>query len=137
MKKFLSRSVYTLLFGLLLLYTACPEGCNIIKYDVTGRWTLTRVLDGESNDMVLDFVGSRSSGEVHFIFGDLVYFVDFYQYQDGTLTFRVKIPDEVGVDFQPYLDIFSGSFEDKNFLSGAFTEYAADGGVGTWTAVRN
>jgi hypothetical protein len=131
MKHSLSRLIGTAVIGLLLLYTGCPEGCNIIKYNAAGDWSVTKIQGEESQTMQLVFSGSRSGGYLYWnssLVGD-------YEYEDGTLTFRLQLPDDLG--YETYLEDYTGSFEDKDHLSGAYVEYVPEDVVeGTWTAVR-
>jgi hypothetical protein len=131
MKHSLSRLIGTAVIGLLLLYTGCPEGCNIIKYNAAGDWSVTKVQGEESQTMQLVFSGSRSSGNLYWD----SYLVGYYEYEDKTLTFRLQLPNNP--DYETYLEDYTGSFEDKDHLSGTYVVYIPEDVVeGTWTAVR-
>ncbi len=131
MKNLLLRSIGTAVIGLLLLYTGCPEGCHIIKYNAGGDWSITKVQGEESQTLHLLFSGSRSSGDLYWN----SYLVGYYMYEDGTLTFRLKLPNNLG--YETYLEDYTGSFEDKDHLSGTYVVYVPENVVeGTWTAER-
>jgi hypothetical protein len=131
MKNLLSRLIGTAVIGLLLLYTGCPEGCNIIKYTAVGEWSVTKVHGEESQTLHLLFSGSRSGGSLYWN----SVLVGNYRYKDGTLNFRLKLPDNLG--YETYLEDYTGSFEDKDHLNGTYVEYVPEDVIeGTWTADR-
>jgi hypothetical protein len=133
MKNLLTRIVYSVVIGLLLFYTGCPEGCNITKWNAAGSWTITRVIEGESRNYELEFDGSRDKGEIYWT----DYFVGFYDYTDNVMSFSMQMPGDAGLEFDTFLETYTGEMEDNDHMSGTVKEYRTDALVqGTWTAVR-
>ncbi|MCP5104909.1 MAG: hypothetical protein GY950_16100 [bacterium] len=133
MKKFLSLLMYTTAVILLLINTACPEGCKIVKWSPAGNWSVTRVLGEETVTMTLEFNGSDENGDIV----SEPYLVGYYEYTDKSLTLVIQFPIGSDTPFGTSYQSYSGVMDDEDHLSGTLLEYSTNPAQqGTWTAVR-
>lgn len=131
--KILSKIFYTVLVAFLLLNVACPEGCNIVTYDVTGEWKITKTMeDNTTEELTFLFYGSRESGEVYW--NDI--FIGRFTYTNAILAFQITLPDSADVGHPIYLETYSGKFEDDNNLNGDVAVVSDPIVYGTWTGTR-
>ncbi len=130
MKKILSRLTYTLIIGLMLINTACPEGCNIYSTDPTGVWELTRTYDGQTDTIQVIFSGKKKHGEVYY----LGYYVGNYKHE-GNFSWQMMLPDEIEWDFEYFLEFYLGDFDSDSddYISGDFYIYDDPVIEGTFT----
>lgn len=117
----------------LLLNVACPEGCHIVYYDVTGVWKIERTIAGKTDSINFRFYGTRDSGEVYWD----NYFIGNYAYEDGALFFQIKLPDNVDFGYKTYLENYEGAFDNKDHLGGKLRIFQVPNVIeGVWSATR-
>jgi hypothetical protein len=131
-----SRSLLTLFFvigaGIVLISTT---GCKQADYNITGNWLVDFTLDDTASFLVA-FSGSKTSGAV--IWENQMSGEYFVSNRQVDYVLRIYISASNGTALVVYN--FTGSFEDKDHMSGTLTAYfydtPNDTTSGTWTAVR-
>jgi hypothetical protein len=108
------------------------SACGIFYYEISGNWTLTKNVDGVTEEIVVSFVGGRKGGDVHWN----NFYMGAYRYEKSLLTFSMTFGSNIGYN-KAGTENYIGAFDDKDLTSGSFSAIYTDGSVtGTWTAVR-
>lgn len=108
------------------------SACGIFYYDISGGWTLVKVVDGVSETMSVSFIGTRKGGDV--VWNQ--FFMGYYNYENSVLSFSMTFGDNSGYD-KLGIEQYTGGFDDEHLTSGSFTGSYQEGTVsGTWSAVR-
>lgn len=132
-KPFLAVLV-VILMGMTILVNT---GCKATKFNITGNWRVDFALD-TSGAFLVAFSGSKTDGLV--IYNNQAAGEYSVIDQDVEFVLRVTLFDEGTVTTQTLVYFFTGTFGDKNHMTGNLSAYIAEVAgseeTGTWAAEK-
>jgi hypothetical protein len=133
MKPFLPVLV-VILMGMTILVNT---GCKAAKYNITGNWRVDFTLDS-SGAFLVAFSGTRTEGIV--IYENQAAGEYSVVDQDVEFVLRLTLFDEGTMTSETLIYYFTGSFSDKNHMTGSLSAYLVDVAGseqnGTWNAEK-
>ncbi len=116
---------------MMILSLLLISGCKSDKFNITGNWSVTTNISGQSFVENYSFVGDERSGEVLYQNDSL----GTYAVNGDQISFTLRYYD---ADDDFTVEVYTGYFDDDHTMSGEFT-YSVEGYqtlAGTWVAYR-
>jgi hypothetical protein len=128
---------YKLILTLLFLVLVFQGGCELFrKYEIEGRWTLVKTVNGVETILETEFV--KVSRDYGWVFAEPSSQGSYTFNYDTDINFFLA-HFESGATETGRMDTFNGGFDDHNTMSGTVEEVDADAGTqesGEWYAVK-